>query len=152
MSELQFSRLSPDDIEEVAALEKETFGHEAWTRKDFIEVLDLPYAYYLIARIDGELAGCCGLRNMCGDGDITNVMVPLRHRRKGIGESMLSELMLRTLPLGVRAFTLEVRSRNYPAISLYEKLGFSQEGLRRGFYEEPADDALIFWKRQGPPL
>ena len=84
---------------------------------------------------------------MCGDADITNVMVREDHRRAGIAEEMLKELMERSKEIGARNFTLEVRASNLPAIRLYEKLGFKSEGVRPGFYEHPKEDAVIYWIR-----
>ncbi|SKB87822.1 ribosomal-protein-alanine N-acetyltransferase [Lachnospiraceae bacterium] len=144
----EFRRLSIEDIPSVSKLEKETFGSEAWSEKDYIEVLGLSYAYYLVVYEGEKLIGSCGLRNMCGDGEITNVMIVPNERKKGIGEKMLLELMSRTKEIGVREFTLEVRSQNMPAIGLYKKLGFVEEGMRPKFYTDPSDDAVIMWKRQ----
>ena len=61
---------------------------------------------------------------------------------------MLLKLMEEGYRMGVEAFTLEVRKSNEAAIHLYEKLGFVTEGIRKNFYEEPTEDALIMWKRQ----
>ncbi|MCR4891063.1 MAG: ribosomal protein S18-alanine N-acetyltransferase [Lachnospiraceae bacterium] len=144
---LEIRRLIPEDAARLAEMEKAIFGEEGWTEKDFLETAELSYAYYLVAVEDGVLIGCCGLRNMCGDGNISNVMVVPESRRQGIGEKLLRSLMEETRKIGVHNFTLEVRSRNYAALDLYGKLGFVQEGLRRGFYREPEDDALILWKR-----
>ena len=60
---------------------------------------------------------------------------------------MLKVLMEEGCKRGINAFTLEVRAGNAPAIHLYEKLGFVQEGIRPGFYERPKEDAIIMWKR-----
>ena len=62
---------------------------------------------------------------------------------------MLTELMRLAKQRGVKDFTLEVRSGNEAAIRLYEKLGFQMEGIRKGFYSNPREDALILWKRSG---
>ena len=144
----EFRRINIEDIQSVSSLEKETFGKEAWTEKDYLEVLGLSYAYYLVAYDGDTLLGSCGLRNMCGDGEITNVMIAPEARRKGIAYRMLTELMERTREIGVKNYTLEVRSKNEPAIALYKKLGFIEEGIRPHFYTEPEDDAIIMWKRQ----
>ncbi len=139
---------TPEDAREVSELEKAVFGSSAWTEKDFLESLALSYTCYLIAREGDALAGSCGLRNMCGEADITNVMVAPEYRRQGIGELMLRELMRRGREMGIRAFCLEVRLGNLPAIRLYEKLGFVQEGIRPRFYTDPVEDARIMWKRE----
>lgn len=68
-------------------------------------------------------------------------------RGKGIGKQMLLKLMEEGTGMGVEAFTLEVRKSNGSAIHLYESLGFVTEGVRKNFYEDPVEDALIMWKR-----
>ena len=63
-----------------------------------------------------------------------------------IAYEMLDFAMAETKKAGVQAFTLEVRVSNTPAINLYEKLGFTRQGVRKNFYENPTEDALIMWK------
>ncbi|MBR1892733.1 MAG: ribosomal protein S18-alanine N-acetyltransferase [Lachnospiraceae bacterium] len=148
MPEIEIRRLCENDIAAVVELEKEAFGKEAWSENDFLETLKLDYAYYVVACKKELIIGSSGLRNLCGEADITNVVVSPKMRKKGVAEFMLQELMKHAAEnLGVQSFTLEVRSKNVPAIKLYEKLGFVTEGVRKNFYTEPADDALIMWKR-----
>lgn len=144
---IEICRLARKDCAEVSRLEKEIFGADAWTTEDFEETLCCDYAYYVVARENGMIVGSAGLRNMCGDADITNVLVRSDCRRRGIAVRMLSELMDRGALIGARNFTLEVRKSNEPAIRLYEKLGFVSEGIRPAFYERPREDAVIMWKR-----
>ena len=94
-----------------------------------------------------SIIGVCGVRNILGDGEITNVMVLPEYRKRNIATRMLEELLEEGKKLGARDFTLEVRSKNAAAIHLYEKLGFKIEGIRKGYYEHPKEDALIMWKR-----
>lgn len=143
----EFRRMRIDDVHAAAELEAEAFGKEAWKEKDFVETLGLDYALYVVAFENEQLAGICGLRNLCGDADITNVAVSDCHRRKGIARAMLKFLMEESETLGVQQFTLEVRAGNTPAIKLYEGLGFVTEGVRKNFYTDPVEDALIMWNR-----
>ncbi len=145
---VRFERLTSPDCEKLSKLEKQIFGKDAWSREDFEETLCCDYTYYIVAKDGKDIIGSAGLRNMCGDADITNVMVREDYRRQGIAERMLKELMRRAGEIGVRNFTLEVRVSNLPAIRLYEKLGFVSEGIRPGFYEHPKEDAVIYWLRQ----
>ena len=97
---------------------------------------------------DGErLVGNCGVRNIVGEGEITNVAVDVDYRGQGIAQRLMKALLARGTEMGITAFTLEVRNGNEPAVRLYESLGFVQEGLRRNFYENPKEDARIYWKR-----
>lgn len=142
-----FEKLEIKHCRELSELEKNIFGQDAWTEDDFKETLCCDYAYYLVAK-DGEtVVGSAGLRNMCGDADITNVMIREDYRRQGIARKMLKRLMEDAKEIGVRNYTLEVRRSNLPAIKLYEKIGFKFEGVRPGFYEHPREDALIYWLR-----
>ena len=106
-----------------------------------------PDACYLVVLLVDEVVGSCGLRNIVGDGEITNVVTKGTMRGKGIGKQMLLQLLEEGTKMGVEAFTLEVRKSNDAAIHLYESLGFVTEGVRKNFYEEPTEDALIMWKR-----
>ena len=133
-----------------AHMESAVFGGDAWTEEDFRESLCCDYAVYVAARDTDRNAAVAfaGVRNMCGDGDITNVLVDEEYREHGIAEHLLRYLMEEGRAIGVRNFTLEVRRSNTPAIRLYEKLGFVSEGIRPGFYSDPREDAIIFWKRE----
>lgn len=149
-----YEHMKMTDCKTVAGMEKEIFGHDAWTEDDFRESLCCDYAVYVVARDmqegndDRPAIACAGVRNMCGDGDITNVMVEEKYRRQGIAEGLLSYLFEEGRSIGVRNFTLEVRRSNTGAIRLYEKMGFVPEGIRPGFYDAPKEDAVIFWKRE----
>lgn len=70
-----------------------------------------------------------------------------RYRKKGFARLLLRELMQKSAASGVENFTLEVRESNLPAIRLYESLGFVTEGIRKNFYRNPNENALIMWKR-----
>lgn len=134
------------DVEAASRIESEAFSMP-WSARDFLEMVEVDYAYYYVAELDGELAGCCGIRNIAGEGEITNVVITARHRKKGIGRKMMEYMLERAKENGMGDLTLEVRVSNRPAISLYESLGFKGEGVRPGFYDKPKEDALIMWKR-----
>ncbi len=95
----------------------------------------------------GRILGYCGLIRSFDEADITNVTVREDCRRLGIGRRMLEELLKEGQAMGIKNFSLEVRASNEAAFSLYRKLGFIQEGLRKNFYDNPAEDARILWLR-----
>ena len=142
-------RMEERDVRQAAALEAAHFS-DPWTENAFLETLRLDYAYYYVAEAGKgcRVIGICGLRDIAGEGEITNVSVDIRYRRKGVAAAMLKRVLEDGVKLGIEAFTLEVRRGNLPAVRLYEKFGFAQEGVRRDFYENPREDALIMWKRQ----
>lgn len=144
--ELIIKPLTEEYVDAVCVLEEEAFSMP-WHRESFLEMIANKDACYLVGLWEGEVVASCGLRNIVGDGEITNVVTSCSMRGKGIGRGMLLKLMEEGTKMGVEAFTLEVRKSNAAAIHLYESLGFVTEGIRRDFYEEPVEDALIMWKR-----
>ncbi|MCR4762546.1 MAG: tRNA (adenosine(37)-N6)-threonylcarbamoyltransferase complex dimerization subunit type 1 TsaB [Lachnospiraceae bacterium] len=142
--EIELRRMLPADAAAEAARETACLGREAWSERLLAEAADRRDSVYLVAVFDGRSIGHAGIRNVCGEGEITNVCVDEAWRRQGVGERMLRELLAQGKALGIEACTLEVRQSNTAAIRLYEKLGFVCAGARPGFYEEPREDALIY--------
>lgn len=139
-------RMEERDAASVARLEAANFSMP-WSEKDFREILHREYACYYVAEDNGEIAGCCGLLNMAGEGEITNMAVKEENRRNGVATMLLDQVLKEGKKLAVNAFTLEVRISNEAAIGLYKKFGFEGVGERRDFYEKPRENALIMWKR-----
>ena len=144
--ELLIKPLTEQYVDQVCVLEEEAFSMP-WHKESFLEMIRNKDACYLVGIINDEVVASCGLRNIVGDGEITNVVTAGNMRGKGVGKQMLLRLMEEGIKMGVEAFTLEVRKSNAAAIHLYEGLGFVTEGVRKNFYEEPVEDALIMWKR-----
>jgi len=143
---LRIREMKPEDVADASRIESEAFSMP-WSAEDFLEMVEADYAYYYVAELDDEIVGCCGIRDISGEGEITNVVVEAQHRRKGIARKMLEYLLSEASRNGIGDCTLEVRCSNLPAIHLYEGLGFKGEGIRPGFYDKPKEDALIMWKR-----
>ncbi len=144
---IEIRELREEDIEALSRIESESFSMP-WSAKDFRDLLTREYCMYLTALAEGEVVGCCGMTNLCGEGNIDNVVVAERFRNKGIAGAMLRELIAKGEKAGITAFTLEVRVSNVAAVHVYEKLGFLSEGIRPKFYEKPVEDALIMWRRR----
>lgn len=144
---VKIRRLQSEDVEPVSILESKAFSMP-WSAKDFAKLIEDNKSLYLVAEVAGEIVGCCGVTDICGDGDINNVMVAEEYRGRGIAQALMSELLLQGAAMGIENFTLEVRVSNAPAIRVYEKLGFVSEGIRPRFYEKPVEDAMIMWKRK----
>ncbi len=139
-------RLEESDTGRLAEIESESFSRP-WSEQSFRELLSIEYARYLVAELDGEVVGSAGMRVICGEGNIDNVVVSPAHRGKHIAGRLMEELIKLGESEGVNSFTLEVRVGNAPAIRVYEKAGFRSEGIRPRFYEDPVEDALIMWRR-----
>lgn len=135
-----------EDTEAVALLEADSFS-QPWSRQDYLDTLKKKDVLYAVAVDEERIVGCCGVWNICGDGNISNVLVEESRRMQGIGRLLLKTLLVWGEELGITAYTLEVRVSNAPAIHLYESLGFERAGIRPRFYKKPEEDALIMWKR-----
>ena len=145
---MEIRRMRREDLTQAAALEEKCFGADAWSMQAFADALEDENALYLTCIVDEEgLIAYCGIWRSFEDGDITNVAVDERYRKKGFARLLLRELMQKSAASGVENFTLEVRESNLPAIRLYESLGFVTEGIRKNFYRNPNENALIMWKR-----
>lgn len=141
---IQIRRMTTKDVPVVVRIENEIFS-EPWSADSFRIGLETKNDIYLVAEEDGEILGYCGLWGVIDEGQITNVAVAPGHRRRGVAEKMLRELMQQAAEADFTEFTLEVRVSNAPAIALYHKLGFHDEGIRKDFYAKPREDAIIMW-------
>jgi len=142
---MKIRRMREEDVEKVAALEAQIFT-KPWSYKSFMDSLCLPNAIYVVALKNEEVLGYCGLYCILNEASITNVAVKEDVRNMGIGYGMMKELLYEAKHKGMEAATLEVRKSNEAAIHLYEQLGFENSGIRKDFYSEPKEDAVIMWK------
>ena len=129
----------------VAEIEKLCF-HDPWSEKSIASELTNKLSLWLVAMEDDQVAGYVGSQTVMDWSDMMNVAVHPDHRRKGIGEALVTALETALRENGSQCLTLEVRDSNVPAITLYEKLGFVQVGLRRNYYRNPKEDARILRK------
>lgn len=143
---IQIREMQPEDLPEVCRIEKQTFSMP-WSEKGFLDSLKAENTCYLTVLSEGEVVGYCGLMKVLEEGDITNVAVKETCRGRGVGYAMLEKLLEKGKSQGIEAFTLEVRESNASAIGLYEKLGFVNCGVRKNYYENPVENAVIMWKR-----
>ncbi len=137
------------DIDAVCKMEEDAFSMP-WHKESFIEMVNNPDALYLTAECDDCVTpvGCAGFIRVLDEGNICNIVVSREHRRLGIGNRLVRSMIdIGREEYGIKAFTLEVRVSNSPAIRLYENLGFVNEGIRPGFYDRPKEDAYIYWLR-----
>ena len=135
--------MTAEHVAQVAELEKICFGTEAWSEKSVASELSNPLSLWLVAMEEDTVAGYVGSQTVMDETDMMNVAVHPDHRRKGIAEALVLSLAEALKEKGSHCLTLEVRASNAPAIGLYEKLGFRQIGLRKNYYRNPKEDALI---------
>lgn len=133
-------------LDEVLKIEQVSFP-TPWSRYAFTcELLDNDFARYFCLTHQDKIIGYMGLWVILDEGHITNVAIHPDYRNRRLGELLMREVALRCQVLGVQRLTLEVRVSNLAAQSLYKRLGFSSMGVRRGYYTDTQEDALIMWK------
>ena len=138
-------KMSPDHVSQVAYLETVCF-HDPWSEKSIASELDNILSLWLVALEGEEVIGYVGSQTVLGWSDMMNVAVHPDHRRKGVGEKLVTALEEALKAQESTCLTLEVRASNEPAKALYEKLGFIEVGRRKNYYRNPKEDALIMRK------
>ena len=139
------TEMNATHVSQVAALEKLCFT-DPWSEMSIASELQNLWAYWLVAVSDDRVVGYIGSQSSFDEADIMNVAVHPEYRRQGIAEGLICTLVEELKNRGIHALLLEVRATNAPAIALYEKLGFQQVGLRKNYYRNPKEDALILRK------
>jgi ribosomal-protein-alanine N-acetyltransferase len=134
------------DIDRIETLEVLCFK-TPWPREAILEELEKNQkAHYYVFEVEQRIVGYCGMWVILDEGHITNLAIDPEERSKGYAQGMLEKFTEVAASLGVLALTLEVRSGNAPAIHVYEKAGFKSMGIRKGYYLDSGEDALIMWK------
>ncbi len=141
-NEIIIRRMTMDDVEGVAAVEAATFP-TPWSRDAFASEMKNVAARYLVAEKDGKIIGFAGAWIILDESHITNIAVLKGERGQGIGRMLTVGLMQYLSNLGAAYATLEVRKSNEVAQNLYKSLGFIKLGVRKRYYEDNGEDALI---------
>lgn len=144
-SAFTYRRLREEDLPQVAALEKKLFP-TPWTEQQYAAMMRQGGCALFGAFHGRGLAGyiAVAVRGAVGEMEIYNIAVDERYRRNGIGRKMLALSLSAAAKAGVTAAFLEARVTNFPAIALYQTLGFVQTGVRKGYYHDTGEDALIY--------
>ncbi|HHW02441.1 MAG TPA: ribosomal protein S18-alanine N-acetyltransferase [Thermoanaerobacterales bacterium] len=133
------------DLDDVLEIEQQCFT-TPWSRYAFTcELKDNQFSHYIIAKVGGKIVGYGGMWIVLNEAHVTNVGVLPEYRGEGIGELIMRTLMAIAKEHGADKMTLEVRKSNYVAQNLYSKLGFEPCGIRRGYYIDNKEDAVIMW-------
>ena len=136
---MRIRQMTAEDIPAVAQIEKECFSRP-WSEQGFLD--GMKDAIFFVAE-DPQIAGYIGMYRMPPEGEITNVAVTRKMRKKGCGRELLLRMQQWAEKHGIDRIVLEVRSGNEPAIHLYRTCGFEKIGVRKNFYQFPREDADI---------
>jgi [ribosomal protein S18]-alanine N-acetyltransferase len=147
LTRVELRRLQMRDLNAIERIERASYP-TPWSRSMFASELAKPSSICLGAFDVGsdELVAYLVISRYVDAWHVMNVAVAPEHRRRGIATTLLERLFELTAGRGRRGYTLEVRVSNADAIGLYERLGFKPRGVRRGYYTDNREDALIMWK------
>ena len=150
--ELEISRMKRRHLKGVMAIEREVYPRP-WSPSLFLsEMSELQNRAYLVARIGKDVVGYGGVICYGDEAHVTTIAVDPDHHRRKIGTRVMYELLRAAIELGARAVSLEVRMSNWGAQRMYGRFGFRPVGVRKGYYQETSEDALVMWVDdvQGP--
>lgn len=135
-------KMRREDVAEVASLEQKIFP-DAWSENAIYETWKQRQTMLLVAREDSKIIGYLILYFVLEDGEIARIAVADEHRRKGVAGKMLRELALLCRENGVNRLMLDVRESNEAARAFYVKQGFEIDGIRKNYYSNPAENAVL---------
>jgi ribosomal-protein-alanine N-acetyltransferase len=140
---------SPADIDAILGIEEASFTNP-WTKAMYLaELENKGISYCYLAKEGGPggaIVGFCSFWRVLDELHINNLAVAPAKRRVGVGSALLSHALETGATLGAERATLEVRRSNQDARALYERFGFSVAGVRRAYYTNPVEDALVLWR------
>jgi [ribosomal protein S18]-alanine N-acetyltransferase len=134
-----------EDIDDVLIVENNSFA-TPWSKTAFVnELLNNKFAHYLVIEGNQKIIGYCGVWVIVDEAHITNIAIHSLYRGFKLGEQLLVHAMELARTLGATKMTLEVRVSNHIAQSLYRKMGFEPGGIRKNYYTDNQEDALVMW-------
>lgn len=138
--------MTMDDVDSVYVVEEDCFVYP-WSKESIKKELKNNLARYLVAQLDDKIVGYVGVWFVVDEGHITNVAVHSEYRGKKIGDKLVKEMVELCNKNHIVAMTLEVRSSNTVAQNLYRKYGFKMGGIRKEYYSDNKEDAIIMWNQ-----
>ena len=141
--DIELAKMRRRDLRRVLAIEG-TIYPRPWSRSLFLSELAQRHTRtYLVARHEGQVDGYAGIMFTRKEAHVTNIAVAPEHHGVGIGTRLLLALVTEAIARGCEVISLEVRVSNGVAQNLYEKFGFSVDGVRKGYYVETNEDAFV---------
>ncbi|MBC8014334.1 MAG: ribosomal protein S18-alanine N-acetyltransferase [Sporomusaceae bacterium] len=144
MTQVTMRRMNEIDIDGVLFVEEQSFT-TPWSRAGFVAEMKNELSYYLVMIESGRIIGYAGMWVIVDEAHVTNVAILPEHRGRKLGGKLMGELIQCAKGRGAVSMTLEVRATNMAAKALYEKFGFTSRGIRRNYYTDNQEDAIIMW-------
>jgi ribosomal-protein-alanine N-acetyltransferase len=148
---VKFEYASVEHVQQMYDIEKQSFT-TPWSPESLLkDVADNRLATYIVAKADGKVVAYAGFWLIFDEAHIMNIAVRKEYRAKGIGKAILDELLKKARRQGAASVGLEVRENNAVAIRMYENAGFVKNGIRKGYYTDTGENALLMVKiMEGP--
>ena len=142
---MEFRRSLPQDSTEIAEAEELIFS-DPWTKRDIVDTISTEGAMCYTAVKDGKVVAYIIGRVIAPEGEIYRIATLPEYRGRGIAYRLLDYAYKTERGRGLEVLFLEVRSQNLPAIALYRAYGFKKIGMRKNYYKNPTDDAIVMLK------
>lgn len=143
---IEIKKAEPSDVPFLAEAETELFS-DGWSEGMLSDCLEQKHYGMFVAWCQGQQAGYLITTHILDEGEVLRIGCRKAFQKRGVAAALLQHWLDGAADRGMTAALLEVRSQNRPAIALYEKFGFAEEGRRKGYYKEPLDDALLMGLR-----
>ncbi|MFC2947546.1 ribosomal protein S18-alanine N-acetyltransferase [Virgibacillus sediminis] len=145
MMDCNIRKMETGDVEAVMEVERASFS-TPWTTDIFYqELIDNRHAHYFVIEINQKIVGYAGIWVVLDDAQITNIAIHPEYRGKKMGQKLFQYLLQQTAMMGVTRLSLEVRKSNLPAQRLYRKFGLVPGGVRKNYYTDNQEDAIVMW-------
>jgi len=142
---VSFRTMEEQDLDAIMVLEHKCFTMP-WSRNAFYnELHQNQYAHYLVLEENEQIIGYCGAWLVIDEAHITNIAILPTFQGRGLGEALLCEMIEQCREKGIERITLEVRVSNIVAQGLYKKLGFTEGAIRKNYYSDNQEDAIVMW-------
>ncbi|MGA9226600.1 MAG: ribosomal protein S18-alanine N-acetyltransferase [Mesobacillus sp.] len=142
---ITFRKMTIEDLDDVIEVEVNSFA-TPWSREAFYnELTKNQFAHYLVAEVDDKVVGYCGVWIIVDEAHITNIALLPDYRGLKLGEALMGRIVEIAREVGAIRITLEVRVSNERAQNLYRKFGFEEGALRKQYYTDNMEDALVMW-------
>ncbi|ESU31581.1 hypothetical protein G3A_15895 [Bacillus sp. 17376] len=142
---ITFRNMTVDDLDQVMEVEVNSFTIP-WSKEAFFnELTKNQFAQYLIVEVDQKVVGYCGVWIIIDEAHITNIALLPEFRGLKLGEALMGKVLELAREMGALRVTLEVRVSNERAQNLYRKFGFEQGAIRKQYYTDNMEDALVMW-------
>ena len=142
---MTFREMLVEDLDQVVDIEQNLFS-VPWTKEGFLTYLMKKDTMFFVVEEKERILGYCSMMTVLDEGDILNVAVRSDRQKEGIGQFLVDSMLRMAEMQGIRLVHLEVRQANGIARRLYQRLGFKEDGLRRDYYENPVENAVLMTK------